>query len=96
MKQDEHELIVLQMMREIKARGVIFSGSRREVNFLLQNKMIERRRAPELSGSDRLRIRYTITRVGEGLIQHLINKHEKGNDNGTSIQGTTPGSISQD
>jgi len=75
MNQSEHELVLLQMLKEIGARGTIFSGDFKKVQFLIKNGMITKGRLVEPNGSQRGRIRYTITPVGAGLVAHLIGKH---------------------
>lgn len=78
----EHELIVLQMLREIKARGTIFSGNLKHVRFLLENNLVTKQKLREVFDSNKYRVRYTVTAHGEGMVQHLVDKYEKGSPDG--------------
>lgn len=80
LKQTEHEAIVLQMLEEIKTKNVIFSGTIDKVEWLIENKMIIRSKLIDPKTGQGTRIRYRLTKIGEGLLEYIKEKHSQGKD----------------
>ena len=77
MELEQHERIVLQMLKEIKARGRFVSGKVQHTEFLKKNGLIKRITLTSAGGSAIGKTRYRLMPHGEGMLQHLINKYEK-------------------
>lgn len=77
MKQEDHELIVLQILKEIKGRGFVVSGMRQHFDFLIKNNLIRRTELRDPLRTTAVTIKYSITDHGEGMILHLQNKYKE-------------------
>jgi hypothetical protein len=70
-----HEKIILQMCKEIKAKGQFISGGRRHIEWMLTEKMMQRTQVSE-PGTNITKLRYRLTPQGEGLFDYLTEKYK--------------------
>ena len=88
MKRKQHEQVILGMMKEFKKHGFTFMGNRDHQLFLIENKMIEKIQIFDRSGN--VKIKYRVTKIGEGLIKHIENSQKQEIENaGTETRNQT-------